>query len=182
MATRAFDTLEAAKTLEEAGFERAQAEAVVATVTSVVRLGIEAFARDLVTRDQFSDTAAALHADSVEVKGDFAQLKGDFVELRGEFAELKGDFVELRGEFAELKGDFVELRGEFAELKGDFVELRGEFAELKGDFVELRAEMHAGFAELRAEFALEIKNLYRHLWLMSASIVALTVTLTKLIP
>lgn len=175
MATSPFDTLKAARTLEEAGFERAQAEAVVATTTSVVRHGIEAFARDLVTKDQFAVTASGLHDDSAELRGDFAQLKGDFVELRGEFAELKGDFVELRGEFAELKGDFAELRGEFAQLKGDF-------AELKADFVQLRSEMHAGLAEVRAEVALELKSLYRHLWLMSASIVALTVTLTKLIP
>ena len=168
MATSPFDTLKAARTLEEAGFEKAQAEAVVTTVTTVVGDAIEAFARDLVTKDQFAETAARLHGESTE-------QRGEFVELRGEFAELKGDFVELRGEFAELKGDFVELRGEFAELKGDFVELRGEFA-------ELRSELHVGLAEVRAEFALEIKSLYRHLWLMSASIVALTVTLTKLIP
>ncbi len=154
MATSPFDTLKAARTLEEAGFEQAQAEAVVATVTSVVHHEIEAFARDLVTKDQFAETASGLHDESTELRGDFAQLKGDFVELRGEFAELKGDFVELRGEFAELKADFVQLR----------------------------SEMHAGFAELRAEVALELKSLYRHLWLMSASIVALTVTLTKLIP
>ena len=147
MTAGTFDTLKAAKSLEEAGFGQAQAEAVVDTVTSVVHHGTELFARDLVTKDQFAETASRLH--------------GDFVELRGEFAQLKGDFVELRGEFAELKGDFVELRGEFAELRG---------------------EMHAGFAQLRAEFALEIKNLYRHLWLMAASIVGLTVTLTKLIP
>ena len=140
MATSPFDTLKAARTLEEAGFEQAQAEAVVATVTSVVHHEIEAFARDLVTKDQFAETASGLHDESTELRGDFAQLKGDFVELRGEFAELKADFVQLR------------------------------------------SEMHAGFAELRAEVALELKSLYRHLWLMSASIVALTVTLTKLIP
>ena len=147
MATRAFDTLKAAKTLEEAGFEQAQAEAAVATVTSVVHHGIEAFARDLVTKDQFAETTSGLHGESVELRGDFAQLRTEFAELKADFAELKADFAQLRAEFAELRG-----------------------------------EMHAGFAEVRAEFALEIKNLYRHLWLMAASIVGLTVTLTKLIP
>ena len=126
MATSPFDTLKAARTLEEAGFEKAQAEAVVVTVNSVVRHGIDAFARDLVTKDQFAETTTRLHDASVKHSS--------------------------------------------------------EFAELRAEFAQLRSEWHAGLAELRAEVALEFKSLYRHLWLMSASIVALTVTLTKLIP
>ena len=45
-----------------------------------------------------------------------------------------------------------------------------------------KEELTSSTAELRAEIAVEFKELYRHLWIMSASIVALTVTLVKLIP
>ena len=42
--------------------------------------------------------------------------------------------------------------------------------------------MYTEFAKLRAEVAVEFKVLYRHLWVMSAGIVGLTVTLVKVIP
>ena len=45
-----------------------------------------------------------------------------------------------------------------------------------------KEELKSMATELRAEIAIEFKELYRHLWIMSASIVALTVTLVKLIP
>lgn len=51
--------------------------------------------------------------------------------------------------------------------KRDIAELR---AELKGDIAGNRAEMHA-----------EFKTLYKHLWIMGASIIGLTVTLTKVL-
>ena len=40
----------------------------------------------------------------------------------------------------------------------------------------------AEIAELRAEIATEFKGLYRHLWVMAAGIVGVTVALVKLIP
>ena len=48
-------------------------------------------------------------------------------------------------------------KGDIAELKGELAELKGEFAELKGDFAGLRGE---------------IANVYRHMWLMGASLLA----------
>ena len=42
--------------------------------------------------------------------------------------------------------------------------------------------VNAAISELRAEMALGFKELYRHLWLMGTSIVAVTVTLLKLLP
>lgn len=54
--------------------------------------------------------------------------------------------------------------------------------ELTATAAELRGEMRTEFAGLRTEIAVEFKELYRHLWMMSAGIVALTVTLVKLIP
>ena len=76
----------------------------------------------------------------------------------------------------------------------------GQHLASKNDVAEFRAEMDARltrleagvdtrfasvdtrFAEVKAEMANEFKALYRHLWLMAAGIVALTVTLVKFIP
>ena len=50
------------------------------------------------------------------------------------------------------------------------------------EIAELRAATKAEIAELRAEIANEFKGLYRHLWVMAAGIVGVTVALVKLIP
>lgn len=59
-------------------------------------------------------------------------------------------------------------------LGGD-VATKTDIAALKTDIAEFKAEVRADTAEFRAE-------IYRHLWLMAAGIVGLTVTLVKLIP
>lgn len=84
----------------------------------------------------------------------------------------KADFAELRADFAELRG---ETRTEIASVRTEIANLR---AELKGDIANLRTELKGDIAELRAATATEFKNLYRYLWIMGASIVALNVTLT----
>lgn len=61
-------------------------------------------------------------------------------------------------------------------------DLHAESASLRVEMAELRAEMHTQFAKVRTEVAVEFKVLYRHLWVMSAGIVAFNVTLVKLIP
>ena len=48
----------------------------------------------------------------------------------------------------------------------------------KADIAEIRTEI----AGLRADVAIDFKVLYRHLWVMAASIVGVTVALVKLIP
>ena len=98
MATIAFDTLKAAKLLKDAGFDDAQAEAVVATVGDAVG----------------ENVATKEHVTAV--------------------------------------------------------------------IAELRATTKAEMAELRTEIAGEFKGLYRHLWVMAAGIVGVTVALVKLIP
>ncbi len=57
-------------------------------------------------------------------------------------------------------------------------EAMGENVATKADMAEIRAEI----AGLRADVASDFKILYRHLWIMAASIVAVTVTLLKLVP
>ncbi len=59
-------------------------------------------------------------------------------------------------------------------LGGD-VATKTDIAALKTDIAEFKDEVRADTAEFRAE-------IYRHLWLMAAGIVGLTVTLVKLIP
>lgn len=54
----------------------------------------------------------------------------------------------------------------------------GENVATKADIAEIRAEI----AGLRAEVTGDFKVLYRHLWVMAASIVGVTVALVKLIP
>ena len=109
----------------------------------------------------FDDTQAEAVVATVgdAIGGDVA-TKGDTAALKTDIAEVK---AELKGDIAALKTDIAE-----AELKGDIAEVK---AELKGDVAALKTDI--------AEFKAEI---YRHLWLMAAGIVGLTVTLVKLIP
>ena len=75
--------------------------------------------------------------------------------MRTEFADFK---TEMRTEF----GDFrTEIKTEFGDFK---TEIKTEFGDFKTDIAGFKAEI------------------YRHLWLMGAGIVGLTVTLVKLIP
>ena len=57
-------------------------------------------------------------------------------------------------------------------------EAMGENVATKADIAEIRVEI----AGLRADVAGDFKVLYRHLWVMAASIVGVTVALVKLIP
>ena len=55
---------------------------------------------------------------------------------------------------------------------------KADVAELRADFTELRADTRTEIAAVRTDMHAEFKNLYRYLWIMGASIVALNVTLT----
>ena len=90
---------------------------------------------------------------------------GENVATKGDIVVLKADIGELRTDFAELRTDFAGLRTEFADFK----------TEVKTDIGEFKAEVKTDIADFKAE-------IYRHLWLMAAGIVGLTVTLVKLIP
>ncbi len=57
-------------------------------------------------------------------------------------------------------------------------EAMGEKVATKADMAEIRTEI----AGLRADVASDFKVLYRHLWIMAASIVGAAVALVKLIP
>ena len=66
-------------------------------------------------------------------------------------------------------------------ISGD-VATKGDIAVLKTDIAEFKADIKAAIAALKVDIAEFKAEIYRHLWLMAAGIVGLTVTLVKLIP
>lgn len=74
-----FDTLQAAEALADAGFDRAQAKAIVSTMSNAV-------------------------GEHVATKADLAALRSDFADLRADFADLR---AEVRTEIAELKASLT---------------------------------------------------------------------------
>ena len=125
MSANAFDTLKAAKSLKAAGFDEAQAEAVVATVGDAVR-GHTA---------PLANTAASI-ADRMATKDDIADMA------------TKDDVAKMV------------TKDEFAML----------------------VDKVATKEYVKAAIAVEMKALYRHLWVMGTSVVGVTVALTKLLP
>ena len=59
---------------------------------------------------------------------------------------------------------------------------KGDIAVLKTDIAGFKADIKAAIAALKVDIAEFKAEIYRHLWLMAAGIVGLTVTLVKLIP
>ena len=65
-------------------------------------------------------------------------------------------------------GENVATKADLAEVKADLAQVK---AELKTDLAQVKAALKTDIAELEA-------RLYRHLWVMAAGIVGLTVSLT----
>ena len=90
------------------------------------------------------------------------------------------------GQHLASKNDVAEFRAEMAEFRAEMAEFRAEMdarlTRLEASVDTRFASVDTRFAEVKAETANEFKALYRHLWLMAAGIVALTVTLVKFIP
>ncbi len=149
--TLAFDTLRAAKLLQQAGFDESQAEAVVTTVG-------DALTENVATKADLERVETTLKAEMAEVKAETAAVKADLERVE---TTLKAEMAEVK---AELK---TEMAGVKAELKTEMAELRAEF---KTDL----AGVKTGLGDLEA-------RLYRQLWMMAAGIVGLTVALVKLL-
>ena len=101
MAALAFDTLKASKALQSAGFDDAQAEAVISTVGDAVGGNVS-------TKADLQELRAEMKADLQELR---AETKADLQELR---AETKADLQELR---AEMKADLQELRADLQDFE-----------------------------------------------------------------
>ena len=112
------DTLKATRTLQAAGFDAAQAEALVTVLGGPV-LG------NVATKEDLRDLRAAVRDFRTETKADIDGLRTEFKDdIDGLRTELKGNINGLRTEF---KGDIDGLR---TGLKGDIDGLR---TGLKGD-------------------------------------------------
>jgi len=95
MSALAFDTYKAVTALKQAGFEEAQAEAVVNTMG-------EALGGNVATKADLTEVRAALEADMTAMKAaletDIAAVKADIEQLR---SETKADLATMRADMAE---------------------------------------------------------------------------------
>ena len=114
MSAPAFDTLKAAKQLGAAGFDDAQAEAVIATVAGSTGQDIE-----------------VLKADVGVLKTDVGVLKTDVGVLKADVGVLKADVQELKTDVGVLKADVQELKVDVGTLKVDVQTLRRDVQALE---------------------------------------------------
>ena len=83
-------------------------------------------------------------------------------EMELEFANFRTEvalqFAGVRTEFADVRTEFADVR---TEMRTGFANLRAEtalqFAEVRTEFADIRTEMRTGFANLRAETAHSMK-------------------------
>ena len=107
MVSMTFDTHRVVKDLQEAGFDEAQAEAVVNALGNAID-------RDVVKSEDLKDFAT---------KDDTVGVREEMTELRQDMSDLRQDMVDLRQDMVRLREDMVDFRGEMrTEMKA--LELR----------------------------------------------------------
>lgn len=119
MDTTGLDTLKATRTLEAAGFETSQAEALVSVFGGPI-------------------------AGNAATKGDVRELRSEVkTEIRDLRAELKTEIADCR---TELKAEIAELRDELkvesTERRADITKLSREIADVREDIKNLKAQMY----------------------------------------
>ena len=169
------DTLKATRTLQAAGFDAAQAEALVTVLGGPV-LGTVA------TKEDIRDLRAEVRDFRTETKADIDGLRTEFkADIDGLRTELKGNINGLRTEF---KGDIDGLRTEFkGDIDGLRTELKGDRrlrTELKGDIDGLRTELKGDIDGLRTELVTKAQ-MYRLLLVHATVVVGLIVGLQQLL-
>lgn len=104
------------------------------------------------------------------------------------FDTLKATKVLKQAGFDEVQAEAVvatvgDAIGGSVATKADLEKTAGELrADMQKMEAGLRADVQKVEASLRADMTAEFRNLYRHLWVMAAGIIALNVALMKLIP
>ena len=111
MSVLAFDTYQAVTALKQAGFEEAQAEAVVTTMGA-------ALGGQVATKADLTEVRTALEADLEQLclttKADLTEVR---TALEADLAAVKGDIEQLRSETkAELAAGRAEMAEQFAAL------------------------------------------------------------------
>lgn len=95
MAATTFDTLSTAKSLENAGIERSQAEAIAVAIQSA-RVGVATKSEFKVTESDFETEFKELKTGLEELKTGFKELKTGLENLKTEFGKLKVDINWLK--------------------------------------------------------------------------------------
>ena len=175
----AFDTLKAAKGLRDAGFDGAQAEAVVATVGDAVQghttrlaSSIETIAENMATKEYVATIAENMATkEYVATIADNMATK-EYVATIAENMATKEYVATIADNMATT--EYVATIAENMATK--------EYVATIADNMATKEYVAAAISELRAEIAVEFKTLYRHLWVMGTSIVGVTVVLVKLLP
>lgn len=144
------DTLKATRTLQAAGFDAAQAEALVTLLGSPV------------------SGSAATREDVRDLR---VEMRTEFRDIRVEFkAEIEGFRSEFREEIASCRSD---LKAEIGQLRGESVEMRSEIARLSRKTAEARLEARGNVKGMKAQ-------MYRLLLVQATVIVGLIVGLERL--
>ena len=163
MSAHAFDTLEAAKSLRAAGFDEARAEAVVATVDNAVREHVAPLASGI----------AVIEA-TMATKGEVETVKSGLETVKNGLETVKSGLETVKNGLETVKGEVESIRE------------RVETVESNLEFVKERvttiSDTMATREYVQAAIALEMKVLYRHLWVMGTSAIGVTVALIKLLP
>ena len=153
MTESSFETHEAIRTLQGAGFEAVQAQAVV----------------DVVTRAPISTQVVKdLERIKVQVETNMA-TKTDLAVLERVVAQVETHMA-TKTDLAVLERVVAQAETNMA-TKADLANLRGE---LTSGIAELRGELTSGIAELRA-------SLFRALWLQGGAYAALIIGLAGLV-
>ena len=98
----AFDTLTAARRMEDAGMKREQAEAVAEAVRSAAKADFQ----HLTTKTDLAGVKAALTTDLANVKAELkAELKAEVTDVRAELAAFRTEF---KSELAGLRAELVD--------------------------------------------------------------------------
>ena len=166
MTTPQFDTLRAAKTLKRGGFDETQAETVVNTLDQAVNenLGTKTDLKLLQAevKQGFTETNAA--TDKAVAKSEAATEKAI---AKSEAATEKAIAK------SEANTDKAIIKSEAAVKQG--------FTEANAATTNAIAEIRTAIAEMRADSAQKSEEkfttLYRHLWVVGASIVVIMITL-----
>ena len=127
---------------------------------------------------------AALYASLVDLMGEEAadtlmdQLPPTGWDQMATKEDLAGVELRLQAAFAaamaEINAKFAEIDGRFAEINGSIIETNGRITETNAD---LRVEMHKGFAEAAKERAEIIKSQAKQLYVIVATIAAVTISI-----
>ena len=136
MAIITFDTLAFSKTMQDAGMDRNQAEALATAQREALSQMLDA--RDFATKTDVLETKSELKEDIANVRAEVAALR---TELKEDIADVRAEVTALR---TELKQDIADVRTEFKE---DIANVRTEIAtlrtELKQDIAKVEMRLSA---------------------------------------